>query len=89
VTTGTVYPWAAGFVESGNRPQVVTSRFKYEDSYTLERYHATGGYEGLKQALSKPAPAVHDDVKGATVLGRDQVGADAPRQVPSLPRRQW
>ena len=46
------YPWAPGFYP-GDRPQVVTSRFQYEDGYTLERYHATGGYEGLRAALAK------------------------------------
>ena len=37
------YAWAPGFVESANRPQIVTARFKFEDSYTLSRFLATGG----------------------------------------------
>ena len=33
-------------------PKIVTSRLGYEDSHTLERYLATGGYEGLRKALA-------------------------------------
>ena len=36
----TTYPWAPGFV-AGDRPAIVTGRFVYEDSYTIERYLAT------------------------------------------------
>ena len=38
----TTYPWAAGYID-GNRPKIVTDRFQYEDSYTLDRYLATPG----------------------------------------------
>ncbi|HAP75244.1 MAG TPA: NADH-quinone oxidoreductase subunit NuoF [Acidimicrobiaceae bacterium] len=69
------YPWAAGYIDDGARPQVVTSRFKYDDGYTLERYHATGGYEGFKAALRRAPGDVHEEVKAATVLGR---GGAAP-----------
>ncbi len=71
------YPWAAGFIDDGDRPKIVTSRFHLEDSYTLERYHATGGYEGLRSALRRTAAEVHDDVRGATVLGRGGAGFPA------------
>ena len=71
------YPWAAGYVDDGDRPKIVTSRFSYEDGYTLERYHATGGYEGLRAALAKAPSAVHDEVRGATVLGRGGAGFPA------------
>jgi NADH-quinone oxidoreductase subunit F len=74
--TGTTYPWAAGYV-AGDRPMIVTERFQYEDSYTLARYEATGGYEGLKAALAKAPAAVHDEVRGATVLGRGGAGFPA------------
>ena len=59
------YPWAAGYIDDGDRPKIVTSRFHHEDSYTLERYHATGGYEGLRAALAKTPSQVHDEVRGA------------------------
>jgi NADH-quinone oxidoreductase subunit F len=72
----TTYPWAAGYID-GDRPKIVTSRFQFEDSYTIERYHATGGYDGLRRALSKSATEVHDEVRGATVLGRGGAGFPA------------
>ena len=37
--TGGTWKHAPGFYV-GDRPQIVTSRFQYEDSYTLERYLA-------------------------------------------------
>jgi NADH-quinone oxidoreductase subunit F len=74
--SGTIYPWAAGYVQ-GDRPMVVTSRFQYEDGFTLARFLATGGYEGLKAVLAKSPTEVHDEVKGATVLGRGGAGFPA------------
>jgi NADH-quinone oxidoreductase subunit F len=71
------YPWAAGYIDDGDRPQIVTSRFKYEDSHTLARYEATGGYQGLRAALGKAGSGVHDDVKAATILGRGGAGFPA------------
>ena len=71
------YPWAAGYIDDGDRPKVVTSRFHYEDSYTLERYHATGGYDGLRAVLGTTPSAVHENVKAATVLGRGGAGFPA------------
>ena len=73
--TGT-YAHAAGFY-TGDRPRIVTSRFEHADSFTLERYLATGGYEGLRKALARPSAEVHDEVKKATVLGRGGAGFPA------------
>ncbi len=73
--TGT-YPHAPGFI-AGDRPRIVTSRFEYADSYTLERYLATDGYAGLRAALKRPAVDVHDEVKTATILGRGGAGFPA------------
>jgi NADH-quinone oxidoreductase subunit F len=70
------YPHAPGFV-AGDRPRIVTSRFEYTDSYTLQRYLATDGYAGLRAALGRPANEVHDEVKSATVLGRGGAGFPA------------
>ena len=74
--TATTYPFTPGFY-SGDRPEIVTSRFKYEDSYSLERYLATDGYKGLRAAMAKTPTAVHDEVRGATVLGRGGAGFPA------------
>lgn len=73
--TGT-YAHAPGFI-AGSRPKIVTARFEYEDSYTLARYLATDGYQGLRAALSRSATAVHDEVKSATILGRGGAGFPA------------
>jgi NADH-quinone oxidoreductase subunit F len=76
MTTGTTFPHAPGFV-AGDRPRIVTARFDHADSYTLERYHATEGYQGLRAVLAKTPAQVHDEVKGATVLGRGGAGFPA------------
>jgi NADH-quinone oxidoreductase subunit F len=70
------YAHAPGFI-AGDRPKIVTSRFEYEDSYTLQRYLATDGYKGLRAALGRAANEVHDEVKSATVLGRGGAGFPA------------
>ena len=86
--TGTTYSHAPGFV-AGDRPQIVTSRFEYEDSYTLERALATDGYAGLRAALSRSATEVHDDVKAATVLGRGGAGFPAGTKWGLTPAGVW
>ena len=84
----TTFPHAPGFV-AGNRPQIVTERFQFEDSYTLERYRATGGYEGLRKALQQPASAVHDEVRNATILGRGGAGFPAGTKWGLTPQGVW
>ena len=74
--TGTTYAHAPGFV-AGDRPQIVTSRFGYDDSHTLERYLATDGYNGLRAALGLTPAQVHDQVRRANVLGRGGAGFPA------------
>jgi NADH-quinone oxidoreductase subunit F len=56
---------------------IITTRFGYDDSHTLERFLATGGYEGLRAALRRPPQQVADDVKGASLLGRGGAGFPA------------
>ena len=70
------YAHAPGFI-AGDRPKIVTSRFEYEDSYTLQSFLATDGYQGLRAALGRAANEVHDEVKSATVLGRGGAGFPA------------
>ena len=57
--------------------QLVSSRFQYPDSFTLARSEATGGYQGLRKALTMTPTAVHDEVKAATLLGRGGAGFPA------------
>lgn len=82
------YVHAPGFV-AGDRPKIVTSRFEYADSFTLERYLATDGYKGLRAALSRPASEIHNDVKSATVLGRGGAGFPAGTKWGLTPQQVW
>ncbi len=86
--TGTTYPHAPGFV-AGDRPQIVTSRFQYDDSHTLERALGTDGYAGLRAALARTATEVHDEVKAATVLGRGGAGFPAGTKWGLTPAAVW
>ena len=83
------YPWAPGYYDDGDRPKIVTSRFEYEDSHTIDRYHATGGYEGLKKALTMSPEAVHDEVKKSTLLGRGGAGFPAGVKWGFTPQGVW
>jgi NADH-quinone oxidoreductase subunit F len=56
---------------------IITTRFGYDDSHTLERFLATGGYEGLRAALRKAPQQVVDEVKTASLLGRGGAGFPA------------
>ena len=60
---------APGFVQNKG-PKLVTSRFEYKDSFTLEKYLSTGGYKGLQSSLGRSPSQVHDEVREATLLGR-------------------
>jgi len=82
------YLHAPGFI-AGDRPKIVTSRFEYADSYKIDRFIATGGYQGLRSALSRPAQIVHDDVKSATVLGRGGAGFPAGVKWGLTPQEVW
>jgi NADH-quinone oxidoreductase subunit F len=67
---------APGYVLNDG-PKVVTSRFVYEDSFTLDRFVATDGYEALKKALTMSPAAVAAEVKEAILLGRGGAGFPA------------
>jgi NADH-quinone oxidoreductase subunit F len=73
---GTPIARAPGFV-ANDTPRIVTSRFEYDDSHTLERYLATGGYEGLRSALARGPESTHSEVRDATLLGRGGAGFPA------------
>ncbi|MGH9118561.1 MAG: NADH-quinone oxidoreductase subunit NuoF [Acidimicrobiales bacterium] len=53
---------------------IITTRFEHDDSHLLERYLATGGYEGLRAALRVPPQRVVEHVKTASLLGRGGAG---------------
>lgn len=58
-------------------PMMITGRFEYADSHTLERYNATEGYDGLRKALAMGPEAVGNEVKAASLLGRGGAGFPA------------
>ncbi len=68
---------------------IVSTRFDLDDGHTLERYLATGGYEGLKAALAKPPTAVADEVKSASLLGRGGAGFPAGTKWGFCPPGVW
>lgn len=88
MSAGGTNSFAPGFYE-GERPRIVTSRFGLKDSHTLARYTATGGYEGLRRALGRPANEVHDEVRSATVLGRGGAGFPAGTKWGLTPQDVW
>jgi NADH-quinone oxidoreductase subunit F len=61
-------------------PRIVTARLDHPDSHTLERYLATGGYEGLRKALTMTPAAVAAEVDTASLLGRGGAGFPAGRK---------
>jgi NADH-quinone oxidoreductase subunit F len=61
-------------------PRIVTSRLGFADSFTLERYLATGGYDGLRKALSMTPEEVAAEVDTASLLGRGGAGFPAGRK---------
>ena len=61
-------------------PKIVTSRIGYEDSYTIERYLATGGYTALRKALTMTPEAVAAEVDEASLLGRGGAGFPAGKK---------
>ena len=58
-------------------PKIITSRFGYEDSHTLDRYEATKGYTALRAALALRPDEVVSEVKTASLLGRGGAGFPA------------
>jgi NADH-quinone oxidoreductase subunit F len=76
MATNAYVPHAAGYVDNEG-VKIVSSRFGHEDSFTMERALATGGYEALKKALELPPAEVAATVKDAVLLGRGGAGFPA------------
>ena len=62
------------------RPDRHVAASSYDDSHTLERYLATGGYDGLRKALSMTPDEVAEEVNKASLLGRGGAGFPAGRK---------
>ncbi len=61
-------------------PRIVTARMGHDDSFTLDRYLATGGYDALRKALAMTPEAVAAEVDAASLLGRGGAGFPAGRK---------
>ena len=65
---------------------IVTARLAvHEDSHTLDRALATGGYHALRAALSQTPEEVHETVKVAVLQGRGGAGFPAGAKWGLLP----
>jgi NADH-quinone oxidoreductase subunit F len=69
-------------------PRIVTARAQFDDSYTLARYLATGGYDGLRKALTMFPEEVAREVDEASLLGRGGAGFPAGRKWSMLRKSQ-
>ncbi|HEY1119705.1 MAG TPA: NADH-quinone oxidoreductase subunit F, partial [Acidimicrobiales bacterium] len=58
-------------------PKMITGRFQFEDSHTIDRYRATEGYVALRKALDMHPEDVHAEIKNASLLGRGGAGFPA------------
>jgi len=79
---------APGFIANAG-PKLITGRFAHEDSFTLERFLATGGYQGLRTALGRAPAEVHAEVREATLLGRGGAGFPAGVKWGFCPEGVW
>ncbi len=80
--------FAAGYINNDG-PKLITERFQFEDSFTLERFLNTGGYDGLRKALEKKPSEVHDEVREAVLLGRGGAGFPAGVKWGFCPEGVW
>jgi NADH-quinone oxidoreductase subunit F len=70
--------------------QIITARLgAHDDAHTLDRFLATGGYEGLRAALSMTPAQVQEQVNAANLLGRGGAGFPAGRKWSLLPENVW
>ena len=61
-------------------PRIVTARTGFDDSYTIDRFLATGGFDGLRKALTMTPAEVCEQVDAASLLGRGGAGFPAGRK---------
>jgi NADH-quinone oxidoreductase subunit F len=54
--------------------KIISARWDQADGHTLDGYHRTGGYEGLRKALTMGPDEVLEEVKAANLAGRGGAG---------------
>ena len=94
-SSGTADPHAPGFI-AGDRPEIVTARFKYDDSHTLERFLPPAATRASRRRWpSRRRPSTTTSARrpcsgrgGAGFPAGLEVGPHPPGRVAALPRRQ-
>lgn len=71
--------------DKGDNGKIVSARWDLKDSFTLDTYVNTGGYQGLKRALTMKPEEVVDEVKAAVLQGRGGAGFPAGAKWGFLP----
>lgn len=66
-------------------PDIVFARMRFDDSHTLARYRAEGGYEGLARALTMTPEAVQEEVRVSGLTGRGGAGFPTAQKWSLLP----
>ncbi len=61
-------------------PRIVTARAGFDDSHSIDRFLATGGFDGLRKALTLSPTQVCEQVDAASLLGRGGAGFPAGRK---------
>ena len=66
--------------------KIISTRWDQADGHTLDGYLRTGGYEGLRKALTMTPDAVVDEVKAANLAGRGGAGFPCGTKWSFLPK---
>ena len=61
----------------GTFDKIVSRRFGQDDAFGIDGYERTGGYDGLKAAVTRAPQSIVDEVKTASLLGRGGAGFPA------------
>ncbi len=71
---------ATGPESSKFGPKIITSRFGFDQSWTLQTYLAHDGYAGLRKALALTPDDVRQSALASSLLGRGGAGFDMGRK---------
>lgn len=69
--------------------KIITRRFDNLKAHEIDTYVATGGYAGIRKALTMTPAQVHEEVKTASLLGRGGAGFPAGIKWGFCPDGKW